>query len=137
MPKLLLPKLMLASFCTVLFAGTLKAQSSITTLPQTFTENFNGLPSTGSGDFSGLATGWLAYNNTSSASVNTSSTGTSNTSGYYSYGSTSSTDRALGCIDDATTDFKFGWVFENNTGKTIYKIYVILNNDIKVKLRRI
>lgn len=129
MPKLLLPKLMLASFCTVLFAGTLKAQSSITTLPQTFTENFNGLPSTGSGDFSGLATGWLAYNNTSSASVNTSSTGTSNTSGYYSYGSTSSTDRALGCIDDATTDFKFGWVFENNTGKTIYKIYVTYKGE--------
>lgn len=100
------------------------AQSSISQLPQTFTENFNGLPSSGSGDFSGLTTGWKIYSNGTETSSNSTSDGSSNSEGYYSYGTGTAADRALGCIDGATSNFEFGWIFENNSTDTIFKVYV-------------
>ncbi|TXC78653.1 hypothetical protein [Luteibaculum oceani] len=116
--------LYLAILGWIIIGPSVFGQKSITTVGATHTEDFNGLPSSGSGDFSGLAEGWLIYNNSSEESSNISSDGSSTTTSYHSYGSTGDGDRSLGCIDDQFSNYVFGWLFENNTGKTLYKIYV-------------
>lgn len=96
---------------------------SITTLNSPLTEDFNTLASTGTGiTWTDNVTipGWY-----SSRATYNSGTGSSNAGALYSFGSTGSTDRALGSVGSGSTGTVFwGARFVNNTGTTITSLDV-------------
>lgn len=98
--------------CFAIFS--IKAQVSVTTISQTYTQDFNSLASTGSTS-SLLPTGWNVSRNSY-----TIGNGSSTTGSVYSYGSTSSTERALGTLPSNNYNpVLFGCKFVNNTGGEI------------------
>ncbi|HOY42757.1 MAG TPA: hypothetical protein PLX60_12885, partial [Chitinophagales bacterium] len=98
--------------CFAVFS--IKAQVSVTSISQTYTQDFNSLASTGSTS-SLLPTGWNVSRNSY-----TIGNGSSTTGSVYSYGSTSSTERALGTLPSNNYNpVLFGCKFVNNTGGEI------------------
>jgi hypothetical protein len=112
-------------------------QSAVTPLPYTspgslYTQDFNGLPNTGSFSFTGKGpfnlspaplsaancTGWQAWMKSgSNANLGFGiSTGSSTGSNVYSLGSTGSTDRALGTLASGTGTYSLGIILTNQTG---------------------
>src|SRR5688572_4904271 len=90
------------------------AQVSLTSLAA-HSQNFDGLPST-SPSWSNNVTlpGWYS-SRTGTISPNN---GSSNTTGLYSFGTTSATDRALGSAGSGTST-AYGLLLQNNTTSTI------------------
>ena len=93
-------------------------------------QNFNSLSnSTVATDFIDNVTipGWYSQRTTSSIAYGAGA-GTSNSGGLYSYGSTGSTDRALGTIGSSNTsfggNFAHGVQFVNNTGANVTQMSV-------------
>lgn len=86
----------------------------------TYTQNFNTLASTGTTG-SVLPTGWQIVEVGGSAnSTYVVGNGSSNAGGSYSFGSTGSTDRALGSIGSSgVAPIYYGGVFTNEAGGTI------------------
>ncbi len=105
----------------------------------TYTQNFDTLPSAGTFTFSGNGpfplvgatppagvgatglTGWtfINYGGTGTSALFKIDDGTSNAGGIYSYGTASSTDRALGSLASASQVGRFGVTFVNTTSATI------------------
>ncbi len=88
-----------------------------------YTQNFDGLPSSGTGltwtDDSTLG-GWYSTSSTINAGPGTSSART-----LYSFGTVSSTDRALGVVSQGVLgDTQFGFAALNNTGETLKSVTV-------------
>jgi hypothetical protein len=98
---------------------------SITALNSPLTENFNSLATAGTGNawsdnvtISGMFAQFGAV--PTNPTTYRASTGSDNTGAIYSFGSTSSTDRAFGSIASGTTgDIFWGFKLTNNTGTTI------------------
>lgn len=102
------------------------AQISLTALNAAYTQNFDGLASSGtsnSNTLSGTLAGWyIVESGTSGNTTYAADNGSTNSGNTYSYGSTSATDRALGSIASNNLQSKYGAQFTNNTGNTIDKL---------------
>jgi hypothetical protein len=95
------------------------AQISITN-STAYTQNFDGLPATGTSTTNPIPANWWRYA-PNSPSI-TAGTGSSATGGFYSAGAASSSDRAFGSLlttNANTNKLYFGAKFVNNTGSTI------------------
>lgn len=116
---------------SIVAAACAQAAISVPDSSYTYTQNFDGLPSTAGvwADNSTLP-GWFAYSGSSTTptALNyATSAGGSGTGQMYSFGSSTSVngaiDRALGSINqDATGDIRYGIAFVNDTGATITAI---------------
>ena len=109
-------------FCALASAGIVPAalaQQSITSYLGYTTENFNSTISTGT--TTTLPGGWVVD---PAGTTVTAGNGSSSTDGYYLYGATSSTERALGSLTAGGTDRNIGVYFQNNTGQTITQLSI-------------
>ncbi len=100
-------------------------QVSLTTSGSPYTQDFNTLASTGTS--AALPAGWLMAESGTSGNNNglyTANDGASNAGDTYSYGTTGSTDRALGGLLSGTLTPLFGAFFQNNTGAPISSITI-------------
>ncbi|MFN8596888.1 MAG: PEP-CTERM sorting domain-containing protein [Anaerolineae bacterium] len=106
------------SFLLALILAT-TASAQISMLPLSpYTQNFDTLAISGSS--STLPTGWaLAETGTGANTTYTAGTGSGNTGDTYSFGATSSTERALGTLQSGSVIPVIGVGFTNNTGNTI------------------
>ena len=122
---------------TMVISIVVFGQVSLTTLNTAYTQNFDGLASTGTGTgtvtttgtsgskvasviLSGSLSGWYFVETTTNADgVYTASTGSATAGDTYSYGASSSTERALGSIASGNLLSRYGAQFTNNTGNTI------------------
>lgn len=102
--------------------------ASLTTLGAAYTQDFDTLALSGTTNAtSTLPTGWTLYETGGGARDNeqyAADTGGSGTGDTYSYGSTSSTDRAFGGLQSGTIDPTIGASFTNNTGGTISSLAI-------------
>ncbi len=106
----------------------LPSHSQVTmTTSGSYSQNFDGLPSTGSPvwtDNSTLAN-WYAQRSASTGTTIIASDGNTTSGGLYSFGTIASTERALGTIGSGTPkNFAYGIVFQNTSGITITDIKV-------------
>ncbi|MCS6874174.1 MAG: carboxypeptidase-like regulatory domain-containing protein [Acidobacteriota bacterium] len=101
-----------------------KAQTTFSLTTSPYTQNFDGLSNTGANNTwtnggappQSPGAGWQSNRITYSAN-----NGSSNAGNLYSYGSTGSTERALGSLASSSTGtIIFGVCFTNNTGFSIY-----------------
>jgi hypothetical protein len=104
------------------------AQVVITNYNLTYTEDFNTLAS--SGTSSVLPTGWfLSETGTAANTTYNSGTGSLNTGDTYSFGSSSSTERALGTLLSGSLSSTIGAAFQNNGGETILSISIAYQGE--------
>lgn len=100
------------------FFTDVEGQISINNSSFSYTEDFDGLASAGTGNSwtdNSTITGWYSSRTTYNAG-----TGSSNTGSLYSFGSTSSGERALGSVcSNGTGAIYYGVRFINNTGTAI------------------
>ncbi|MDB5227319.1 MAG: hypothetical protein JWN78_1512 [Bacteroidota bacterium] len=110
-------------FVTILclFFASAKAQISVATITQTYTQDFNSLAGTGATG-TALPTGWHIQG----ASYRISNGSLTNGS-VYSFGDSSTTERSLGSIGSGTFSPLFGVQFTNNTGVSITDINLHFN----------
>lgn len=107
--------------------GTALAQQSITSyLGISYSQNFDSLASTGSDVSTPLPANWLlSEDGSTTAGTYSADDGSSSGVNLYSYGSTSSSERALGSLrSSSATANTFGIIFQNNTGQTITSLYI-------------
>ncbi|SCY60906.1 YDG domain-containing protein, partial [Flavobacterium caeni] len=97
------------------------AQVSIGSLPYTKTDNFNSY--NGSGP-AALPTGWTMLGATN---YRGQGTGTSNTGGFYAFGSGS--DYSLGALRSSSNNYTYAVSFTNNTGSTITQLVISWNYE--------
>jgi len=85
-----------------------------------YSENFDSLPNVGSGlNSNNLPSGWSLYR-TDNVSTFSADDGSSSESGIYSYGTTGSSDRALGSLEEGSlTSARIGLAMTNKTGRAI------------------
>lgn len=92
---------------------------SITASPQTYTQDFNTLSTTGTAFTNGTTLqGWYI-----SSSTLLVGDGGGNSNSCYNYGPASNTDRSIGALSNATTH-RFGARFRNNTGSAITSVTI-------------
>jgi hypothetical protein len=112
-----------------------KAQISLNPFISTYAQNFDALPSSGTGTWEhGTAyfPGWHLFRTAPVTTTILTGTGTSNYGGLYSFGSAGSSDRALGSISSGTNtvgEFAWGLMIQNNTGKTITSLTVTYTGE--------
>ena len=118
-------KLILVSLLTLAFGYKPNAQVVITSLGTPYTQNFDALSNdtifTTAHPIAPL-TGWAIFEKGTSTAVDQQykvSNGSRNNGETYSYGDSTSTDRALGSLASGTNLPAFGLVFQNNTGADI------------------
>jgi hypothetical protein len=99
---------------------------SLTTNGVAYTQNFNTLAI--SGTSSTMPDTWK-FVETSGDTSYTASTGTGTAGDTYSYGSTSSSDRALGELTSGTNASTFGDSFINNIGQTITSLAIAYTGE--------
>src|SRR5688572_29841611 len=120
-------------FACVTFACTLShAQISLTALNSPYSQNFNTLASTGTGPFNTLPAGWLLTESGGGAQddeMYVIGNGSSNSGNSYSFGTTASTDRALGGVQLGSVIPTIGAAFINNTGSTITTLTITYTGE--------
>lgn len=116
------------TFLGVLYLANFSyGQISLTALNTAYTQNFDGLASSGTGSFTltGTLSGWAIIetgtNANTSYSADIGSTTTGNT---YSYGASASTERALGSIASSNLLSRYGAQFKNDTGSLIDQLEI-------------
>jgi hypothetical protein len=127
---------------TMVISIVVFGQVSLTTLNTAYTQNFDGLASTGTGTgtvtttgtsgskvasviLSGSLSGWYFVETTTNADgVYTASTGSATAGDTYSYGASASTERALGSIASSNLLSRYGAQFKNDTGNTIDQLQI-------------
>jgi hypothetical protein len=110
-------RITLLAMAFYLLIGIANAQISITnTTP--YTQNFDGLPTTGTSTVNPNPANWLRYGgNGTTMSVGS---GTSGTGGFYSAGTGTTSERAMGLLlSSGARPLYVGAKFVNNTGSTI------------------
>ncbi len=100
-----------------------QAQVSITSVGQTYSQNFNALPSSGTTTWSNNSTltSWYAQRASGNGTISMyGNNGSSSTTGLYSYG-TASEDRSLGSVpgSQGSESYYIGVRIKNNSGTTI------------------
>src|SRR5688572_5667598 len=97
------------------------AWSQVSLVSGTYSQDFNTLASTGTS--STMPAGWLfAETLANGNTIYTAGTGSGNAGDTYSFGSASSSDRALGGLQSGTLLPTIGAAFINNSGNTINSI---------------
>lgn len=124
----LMSAVLVTAWSVVIVGPVLAAGSvSLTTLGATYTENFNGLISTGSSS-TGIPTGWAFAETGSTANTfYTAGTGSSGGGDTYSFGTAGTTERAFGGLRSGTLGGlvpTIGAQFGNNTGATITSLAI-------------
>ncbi|NDK56306.1 T9SS type A sorting domain-containing protein [Pontibacter fetidus] len=124
----------LITFCclliVLLFCRDAVAQVSLNPFTKNYTQNFDGLPLSGTGTWAHgtqYFPGWSLFRTAPATSTITAGTGSNNAGGLYSFGPAGSTDRALGSIASATStvgEFAWGLLIQNNTGQTITALHI-------------
>jgi len=109
-------------------AGLRAAPVALTGASGSYTQRFDTLVSSGSGEWIAETTlpGWYVER-VSGASIDTytASTGSSTSGNVYSFGSSGNSDRALGSIgSNVINDYRWGVVLRNDTGATIVRLRV-------------
>ncbi|MEI8040592.1 MAG: hypothetical protein WCL11_04230 [Verrucomicrobiota bacterium] len=134
MKRILLPTLLTAALLSAgLFVGSAEAQVLFGS-GSPYTQNFDALANTGTTawlDNSALP-GWYASTNNSSGMAQTykASAGTDNTGMIYSYGTASTTDRALGSAASNTSGpLAYGVRLTNDTSMTITNIAIAYTGE--------
>jgi predicted extracellular nuclease len=106
---------------------TIPTPISLNAAGTAYVENFNTLANT-SAESTVLPTGWAIWETgTSTTTVDgayVGGTGSGNTGDTYSFGATSSTERAFGYLDSGTNTPRIGAVFTNNTGVTVTSLAI-------------
>lgn len=118
----------LASVATPAFA-----QVSLTALDVPYTQNFDGLPASGTATWSNNSTlpGWFQARTGTGMTI-VADTGLGNGGNLYSYGASGDADRALGSIGSgnaAAGDFYWGVRLQNHTGGTITSLDVAYTGE--------
>ncbi len=104
------------------------AQVSLTTLGTPYTQNFDTLPATGSATWTSNTTipGWY-HARTGTGTTVVANDGASNAGNLYSYGTGTTTERALGSLGSgnaAAGNMFWGVRLQNNTGSTITSLNI-------------
>jgi len=111
-----------------IFGSAALAQQSITTFTGiSYSQDFNTLATTGSNLTTPLPANWLLSENGSTTAGNyNADNGSATGNNLYSYGSTGSSERALGSLRSGTgaPNNIFGIIFVNNTGVTVTSLYI-------------
>ncbi|HKZ84769.1 MAG TPA: ExeM/NucH family extracellular endonuclease [Anaerolineae bacterium] len=106
-------------------AGTI----SLTTLGSPYTQDFNTLASSGTSSTTPL--GWaFSETGTNANTTYTAGTGSSNTGDTYSFGATSSSERAFGGLLSGSLNPTIGASFTNNTGSTISSLAISYTGEM-------
>jgi len=121
------------SFMFAMFAVPATAQVSLNTLDAPYTQTFDGLPPSGSATWTNNTTipGWY-HARTGTGTTIVADTGGLNSGNLYSYGSTGSSDRALGSLGSgnaAIGNLFWGVRLQNNTGSTITSLDVAYTGE--------
>ncbi|MFZ1704946.1 MAG: T9SS type A sorting domain-containing protein [Saprospiraceae bacterium] len=107
----------------LLYTSVLFGQISIPNTSFTYTQNFDGLSNTGSGNLwtdNATISGWYATEADYDAG-----TGSSNSGALYSFGSSGNSERALGSVaSGGTGTMYYGVRFINNTGAVIHQLTI-------------
>ncbi|MBD1398737.1 T9SS type A sorting domain-containing protein [Pontibacter sp. JH31] len=108
-------------FCV--YAQSANAQAvEMGSIVRAYTQDFNSLPRTGTqaelGVNAFIPDGWTVHRSPASNVIFVNN-GSSNTGGLYSYGHTSSTDRALGALTASGTEITYNLLLQNTSGRTI------------------
>jgi hypothetical protein len=115
--------LLLTIFCSSLAIAQISMEASHTY----YSQDFDALPATNSSIWENGAyfiPGWTVQR-TKSGNTILANAGTSNAGALYSYGTTGSSDRALGSISSSTAgEFAYGLLLQNNTGSFIKSLDV-------------
>jgi len=119
---------------TVFGAASAQAQVSISQL-SSYNQNFDGLNNSGSRTWTdnSTITGWYAANGTTAATTTVVSNGSVTTAGLKSYGTTSATDRALGCVNATSGTHYYGVRLKNNTGSAISRFIISYTAEMWAK----
>jgi hypothetical protein len=106
----------------LLCIGVSNSQISLTTIGSAYTQDFNSLTNSGTTSTT-MPSGWV-FNETGTGANTTYTIGTGSGTGgdTYSFGATSSTDRALGGLQSGSVVPTIGASFTNNTSTTITSI---------------
>ncbi len=114
--------------CIGLLSSQSFAQVSISAFNSPYTQDFNTLINTGTGTWTDNSTisDWY-HDRTGSGTTIVAATGSSNSGQLYSFGSSSSSERALGSVgsgNSAAGDFWWGVRLVNNTGNAITSLSI-------------
>ena len=110
---------LILSFTTTLFCfAQVTTPVSLTTIGATYLQDFNTLASTSTSSTTPVGWGFVETG-TSANTIYTAGTGSSTTGDTYSFGATSSTERAFGGLQSGSVNPTVGSAFTNNTGITI------------------
>jgi hypothetical protein len=109
------------------------AQTSLTTLGVPYTQSFDTLPASGSATWTNNSTipGWF-HARTGTGTTIVANDGSSNAGNLYSYGTGTSTDRALGSVGSgnaAIGNMFWGLRLQNNTGATITSLDITYTGE--------
>ncbi len=108
-----------------------RAQVSLSAGNLTYTQNFNGLATSGTAN-ADLPLGFLLQESGGGGRDNeqyAADAGSSTTGDTYSYGSAGNSDRALGGLASGTLQSVFGVVFSNNTGTAITSLTITYTGE--------
>ncbi|WP_326985035.1 T9SS type A sorting domain-containing protein [Chryseobacterium sp. MYb264] len=111
----------------ICLACSVFAQISLTTMNVEYTQNFDGLVSTGTGSttLTENLTGWSILETGSAANTSyTAANGSSGSGDTYSYGAAGDSDRALGAVASTNLTSRWGAHFKNDTGYSINQLLV-------------
>ncbi|OKL40155.1 T9SS type A sorting domain-containing protein [Pontibacter flavimaris] len=117
------------ALCCAIFSSpdTVHAQIGMGPKQNSYTQNFDQLPATGTGVWKNgqeYMPGLAAYRSKNDTII-TANNGQANTGGLYSYGPNGSTDRALGSLASTNAgQFTYNLLLQNNTGNTIKSVEV-------------
>ncbi len=101
---------------------------SLTTIGSAYTQNFDTLANTSTS--STVPNGWaFSEAGTNANTTYTAGTGSSTTGDTYSFGSTASTERAVGGLQSGTLTPTIGASFTNNTGSTINALQIAYTGE--------
>lgn len=116
-------------FCASLFTILTHAQISITSSGTPYTENFNSLAISGTSSI--LPAGWLFTEvGTNANTTYSADNGASNSGNTFSYGSTSTTERALGSLQSGSLISTLGVAYTNNTGGVITSLVISYTGEM-------
>lgn len=125
------------SACWLFFAVPAYGQLSISSPGTAYTQNFDGLPSSGTGlSQSGgiFSSGWSFLEGGSNANATyDAGTGSSSTGNTYSFGvagTNAVTDRAFGMLQSGSLTSILGFKFTNNTGSTITSMTIGYTGEV-------
>lgn len=106
-------------------ASLVFGQISLTNIGTAYTQNFDGLTSGTSTVLTGSLAGWSIVESGSNSNTSyIADNGNANAGNTYSYGTTGSTDRALGALASGSLESRWGAQFENNTGTVINQLLI-------------